>query len=364
MTRQAVGAEGNRVTPRATPAVEPSPGVARRNPSVPESEADRLIAQAHASTSSAQSEADFTGIIETCRRARAMQPSPVTAQYASELASWAFKRRGQLKAEAGRDEQAICDFDAAIRADETRWRAVHNRGVLLAQAGEFEKAFDDFNRTIAINPEFAKAYSNRAALFVVAGNFTPALQDYARAIRLDPTLAVAHRGRGRACHLVGQLDEAIDHYDEAVRLAPDDAYAVASRADVLTDLARYAEAAAEYERAIALDPNSSEACSGSAWLLATCPDSSVRNPKLALERAAAAVALGDNRRAASFDTLAAAQANAGDFTAALDTIRQAVQLAEADERAVYKERMLLYQHAKPYRIAAAGQVMQASYESR
>jgi tetratricopeptide (TPR) repeat protein len=249
-----------------------------------------------------------------------------------------------------------------VRADDKCWRAIHNRGVLLAQDGHFEKAFDDFNRTIELNPEFAKAYSNRGALYVVANDLPAALADYGRAIELDPNLAIAHRGRGRVCHLLGQLDEAIAHYDAAVQLAPEDGYAVASRADLLTDLGRYVDAAADYDLAIEIDPQSAHAYSGSAWLLATCPDDAVRDPQLAIERARMAIELSGKDDAVSFDTLAAAQASAGDFTAAAQTVRQAIDLATADERGVYQDRLSLYQHAKPYRIAPLRQVTQASYE--
>jgi tetratricopeptide (TPR) repeat protein len=234
--------------------------------------------------------------------------------------------------------------------------------VLLAQNGHFEKAFDDFTRTIQCNPTFAKAYSNRGALFVVAGNVESAIQDYKRAIELDPDIAVAYRGLGRACHLDGQLDEAITHYNAAVRLSPNDAYAIASRADVMTDLGRYEEASVEYDRAIKVDPNSSHANSGSAWLLATCPDDAIRNPTLALERAQAAIKFAGGEDAASFDTLAAAQANMGNFAAAQKTGEQAVRLASPSEKEAYEERLTLYQRGKPYRLEPIEEVVQASHQ--
>ena len=345
---------------RKSPTAATSPASAAAGPQSP---AEQLVAQAHAWSAKAQSEEEFSRIIETCRRARASQPSEVAAKYANDLAGWALNRRGQLKAETGRTQEAILDFDDAIRADAQCWRAVHNRGVLLAQAGNFEKAFDDFNRTIQINPDFGKAYSNRGALFVVAGNLNGALEDYGRAIECDPNLAVAHRGRGRVCHLLGRLEEAIAHYDAAVQLAPSDAYAVASRADLLTDLGRYVDANAEYEQAMELDPNSVHAYSGSAWLLATCPDSAVRNPKLAIERAQASMELSGKKDAVSFDTLAAAQASAGDFTAASQTVRQAMELASPAERDIYQDRLSMYQHSKPYLIAPVRPVSQASYQA-
>ena len=329
----------------------------------PKTPADRLIVHAHELAARAESEDDFSQIIETCRRARASQASAPLGDYANQLSAWAFNRRGQLKAEAGRTQEALLDFDDAIRANPQLWRALHNRGVLRAQTGQFEPAFDDFNLTIEFNPEFAKAYSNRAALFVVAGDLPAALEDYGRSIELDPNLAVAHRGRGRVCHLLGQLDESLDHYDAAVQLAPKDAYAIASRADLLTDLGRYVDAAEGYNRAIGLDPNSANAYRGSAWLLATCPDSSVRDARLAVERAELAIQLDGKDDAVSFDTLAAAQASAGDFSAAMQTLRQAIEIAPDNERDAYQDRLMLYQRAKPYRIAPVRDVAQVSYEA-
>jgi tetratricopeptide (TPR) repeat protein len=327
----------------------------------PGSPAEALLAEAHKLSANAESAHDYSQIIESCRRALVSKPSAAVADYANNLAAWALNRRGQLKAEAGQIQEAILDFEDAIRADADCWRAVHNRGVLLAQAGQFEKAFDDFNRTIQIKQDFAKAYSNRGALFVVANNLSAALADYGRAIELDTNLAVAHRGRGRVCHLLGKLDEAIAHYDAAVQLAPEDSYAVACRADLLTDLGRYVDANAEYNHAIELDPKSVHAFSGSAWLLATCPDKAIRNPALAIERANKSIELSGKWDAMSFDTLAAAQASAGDFATAVKTMRRAIEMAEADERDVYQDRLAMYSHAKPYRIAPVRPVTQASY---
>jgi tetratricopeptide (TPR) repeat protein len=349
----------------APPASNAPPSAAVQRQPLAATPADRIVAQAHAFSNKAKTEQDYSQIIETCRRALASQPSPATSKYTSNLTAWAFNRRGQLKAEAGHDKDAILDFDDAIRADATCWRAVHNRGVLLAQAGQFEKAFDDFSRTIQVNPQFGKAYSNRAALFMVANNLNAASKDYNRAIELDPNLAVAHRGYGRVCQLMGHTEEAINHYDAAVQLAPSDAYAAACRADLLTDVGRYSDALSEYNRALQLDPKSTQANSGSAWLLATCPDSALRDPQLALERAQSAIELGGQKDAIGFDSLAAAQASAGDFAAAMQSIHKAIELAPADERDAYRERLATYQAAKPYRIAPVERVaLQVSYETK
>jgi tetratricopeptide (TPR) repeat protein len=88
----------------------------------------------------------------------------------------------------------------------------------------------------------------------------------------------------------------------------------------------------------------------------------VRNPQLALERAQQAAQLDRKSDSTTFDTLAAAQASAGDFQAAAQSIRRAIELAPPSERSVYQDRMQLYRQSKPYRIAPVHPVQQAAFE--
>jgi tetratricopeptide (TPR) repeat protein len=326
------------------------------------SPAAQLLVQVHALADKANSEDDFSQVYTACQRVMANQPNATEAGFAKQLAAWSLNRRGQIKASGGRSDDALADFSTAIQLDPQLWRAIHNRGVLMAQAGQFDKAFDDFNRTTELNPQFAKAYSNRAALFVVAGQMEPALADYRRACELDPSLEVAQRGCGRTCHMMGHLDEASQHLNRAIELAPNDAASFTSRADLFTDLGNYAEAQADYDHALKLDGKSAEACRGSAWLLATCPDSSIRNPDVAIHRAELAVKMERKPDPTTFDTLAAAQAAAGDFAAATQTIRHAIELAPPSERAVYQDRLSMYRQSTPFQIAPLPGVRQAEYQ--
>jgi tetratricopeptide (TPR) repeat protein len=320
-----------------------------------------ILLQAHQLAETSRSEADFSRIYALCQQIPARTATAEEAAFGRQLAAWALNRRGQFRARAGNNEAAMADFGSAIRIDAKCWRALHNRGVLLAQAGQFEPAFDDFHQTIELSPNFAKAYANRGALYVLAGELEPGLADYRQAAELDPNFAIAQRGCGRTCHMLGRVDEALEHLTRAIELAPQDAAALASRGDLLTDLGQYEAAASDYEQALAINQNYADAYRGSAWLLATCPDGTVRNPGVALERAQKAVKLERKPDATTFDTLAAAQASAGDFRAAMQTIRRAIELAPPSERSVYQDRMQMYRQSKPYRIEPLASVQQAGY---
>jgi hypothetical protein len=90
-----------------------------------------------------------------------------------------------------------------------------------------------------------------------------------------------------------------------------------------------------------------------AWLAATCPEEKYRNAKLALERAQQAASMTQGKVWEVLDTLAAAQAENGDFSAAVATSEQALTLgADAAIHAGVRDRMELYQSRQQYRMPA------------
>lgn len=107
--------------------------------------------------------------------------------------------------------------------------------------------------------------------------------------------------------------------------------------DRLTVLRMFAEADM-------LDP---EPLNEFAWLLATHPDSKIRNPQLAVHFASQAVSLEDPLNWMYVDTLAAAYASAGDFDSAALEQQRAIDLNyEKDEGA--DERLDLYRSGRNY----------------
>ncbi len=327
----------------------------------PSRKAIELLTEANRLSTTADDEAEYTTILQMCHHVLAIDEAPSAVDYSHNLASWALNRRGEVKSDQGRVKEARLDFEDALRLDPSRWRAIHNRGVLSAQSGRFADAFDDFNRTIEMNPEFAKAYSNRGALYVQAGKLEKASEDYRQAIALDPDLAVAHKGRARVCHMQGQFNLALRHFDAAVQLAPSDARIVNNRGDLLTDMGRYREAMRCYEAAIELDSSLHVAVRNLAWLQATCPDKQCRAPQQAVSNASRAMQICSQPGDLEYDTLAAAQAAAGDFSAALKTIDRAIEVAADDDKPNYQWRRGLYQRGQPYITEPASSIQQASY---
>lgn len=148
---------------------------------------------------------------------------------------------------------------------------------------------------------------------------------FRRALAVTERNDIAHAHLGAALLARGQGTLAVQHWEEAVRLRPDFL----------------------------------EAANNLAWLLATSPDPALRDPERALavaEGAADLVAPGRDPRAGSraavLDTLAAAQAAAGRFGAAVATAESALAVAEAEGSAPLaaelRARLTLYRAGAPF----------------
>ena len=108
-----------------------------------------------------------------------------------------------------------------------------------------------------------------------------------------------------------------------------------------------------YKR-INLDPNLLALMNQTAWVLATCPDASIRNGTEALALAQRVVKASRGKDPSILDTLAAAYAEVGRFSEAAQTARQALVIATQQEGTQpvvegLKARLALYEANAPFR---------------
>jgi protein O-mannosyl-transferase len=174
-------------------------------------------------------------------------------------------------------------------------------------------------------------------------------------VRSYPTrwrYAEVHNNLGSALARLGRLDEALASFQKAVRLQPDDAEAHSNLGNLLTERGRYDEALAHYHTALNSNRDDAETLNNLAWLLATCPQPSLRNGAEAIEVAQRAKRLAGGQRADLLDTLAAAYAEAGRFSEALKAARQALDLARQQNQQELvdglRARIALYEVGQPF----------------
>ena len=134
---------------------------------------------------------------------------------------------------------------------------------------------------------------------------------------------------GEALQQLGRLDSARPYLERALEIRPNFAGAHYKLANLLLQQGWVSAAVAHYQRALKLQPDSMQACNNLAWVMATCPAASFRDGPLAVTLAKRAEQLTASRNALVIGTLAAAQAEAGNFAKAIAAAGRARQLASA-----------------------------------
>ena len=122
---------------------------------------------------------------------------------------------------------------------------------------------------------------------------------------------------------------AVSHQElEKVEVPPADATAA--------DLAKVSQTLRELRNAILLKPDSVDTLNNLAWILATTPHATLRNPAEAVLLAEKADALTQGSNVAILDTLGVTYASANRFDKATETARKAIILAESkkDEQSI------------------------------
>jgi len=213
-------------------------------------------------------------------------------------------------------------------------------------------AVSDYNRAAVIMEKAQKAFAN--------ADYTTAIRYYTEVIAADPDFSDeiyssdALYSRAAAYNNTGYFSKAITDYSRYLKLNPDSGDAYYSRAHAYEGKGEYAEAIADYNHAISLGPTTQigtvEVYNDLAWLLATCPQAKFRDGKQAVVNAKAAWETSMERSSFVMDTLAAANAETGDFTSAVKWEQKFLARPQLSDEEMKQGRkyLLLYESGRPF----------------
>jgi tetratricopeptide (TPR) repeat protein len=167
-------------------------------------------------------------------------------------------------------------------------------------------------------------------LLAEQGKLKDAIACFREAIRVKPSYATGHNDLGTALKMQGQLNEAITHYREAIRREPVFALAHFNLGTARVDQEKYDEAIRCYREAIRLKPDYAAAHNNLAWLRATCPNVTYRDPREALSHAKTLIKLAPGDGGA-WNTLGVAQYCNGEWKAAIEALTKSIRLHKGGE---------------------------------
>ncbi len=218
-------------------------------------------------------------------------------------------------------------------------------------AGNIPAALRDVERALKLQPGFPKAMLLRASLLGKAGRYDPALADLNTLLKAHPDNPEVLIQMAAVYQASRQFHKALSAYDQLLKSDPKNAAAYQGRATSYLGLGKPLEAIANYDAALKIEPQNSDLLNNRAWVLATSPDSNVRDGNRAVELAKLACARTAYLRAEFISTLAAAYAEAGDFQSAISWSQRAVEICAERLREQMMRQIETFQSRKPWREA-------------
>jgi tetratricopeptide (TPR) repeat protein len=214
--------------------------------------------------------------------------------------------------------------------------AHNNLGVLLGRRGQVDQSLQHFEAALAIRlqhrtPRYdlsqAIYHTNIADVLRKKGQVDDAIRHAQTALALQPNYGYGLSTLAGALMDKGRVDEAIPLYRQALEIYRADPETEVNFAAALLQKGMSEEAVAHFEKALSFDPNNLKALNNLAWVYATSPDPSLRNGPKAVALAERAVRISGVENPFYLHKLAAAYAEAGDFSQALAVAERALQLA-------------------------------------
>jgi tetratricopeptide (TPR) repeat protein len=252
----------------------------------------------------------------------------------------------------GDGKVAVESYKRALMADPSREIIFRQLAQLLIQLGRGEEARKIGERLMNAQPQsldYAISYGN---LLSSLGQFDAAVAHIQSIIAELPTHPAPHYALATVYLDHNELDKAKAALETVLAHQPDHEHAHLMLLDIARRKGDHAAAIAHARAGLAESPDSVLIGNSLAWMLATCPEASLRDPQAAVELAEKVATRSQRAMPNYLDTLACAYASAGRFDDAVRVAREAVDLAGAQDQpdlaAEFGSRVSLFESKQAY----------------
>lgn len=306
----------------------------------------------------AKAHSNFGSALANCGRIEEAMPHFQKAVEIDPTCAEAHNGLGSVLSALGCEEAAERHLQKALEIDANYAEAHNNLGSMLMRYGRVDEAVAEFRRALQLKPGSAEFHCNLGLTLRSLGRLDEAAAEFRRTLQLKPGFGEAHGNLGGILYLQDKLAEAMGHFQEHLELNPTSEMARQNFALAVGRLRGPPEALAHWRWWIDFYPDDTELLSGAAWQLAAGADGSLRNGKEAVDLALRAVELTGEQDPTVLGTLAAAYAEAGQYSDAVQTARRAADLAMRQKKPELAESIKtavrLYETGKPYHAARGG----------
>jgi tetratricopeptide (TPR) repeat protein len=245
-----------------------------------------------------------------------------------------------------RRQRELLSASAAVIISVLSWRA-------WIQTSYWRDSETLFTHALAVTSNNDVAENNLGIVFLRKGKLDDAISLLQAAVDLRPENSPAHENLAKALLQKGQVADALVHYRKLLELQPDNIEVHNIVGTVLIQQGQAREAVEEWQKVLAIRPDNGNAMSNLAWVFAASPDDSLRDGPQAVQLAEQALRISGGRIPIIFRTLAAAYAENGQFSEAIETARRGSDLANSQGNSGLATELqgsiALYQAGRPLR---------------
>jgi tetratricopeptide (TPR) repeat protein len=125
--------------------------------------------------------------------------------------------------------KALDNLEEMLLKSKDEALAHSKQGIALHKKNELEQAIAEYDQAVKLYPRSAEVYYNRGLAYRQKDNMDQALLDYTQAILLDPKYIPAYANRGYAFYKLGDFDRALADFDKILEFDPANAEAKKSK---------------------------------------------------------------------------------------------------------------------------------------
>lgn len=249
-------------------------------------------------------------------------------------------------------KNSVALWEHTLRVTKNNYMAHHDLGVALRERDRLDEALLQFQAALSIK-ENPLSHFEASRVFELQQKTNSAIAELEASIRQAPRWPRAREQLALLLAQNGNADGALKHYAELLEAFPNRGDIHIRMALLLAANGHFSEAIQHYRDALHVNPNDLITLNNLAWLLCTNPDPLLRNGTEAAELATRACTLTSWQDPLFIATLAAAQAELGNYQQATGLATQARSIAMAagqkDAAAQYENLRNVVAAGKPFR---------------
>jgi tetratricopeptide (TPR) repeat protein len=159
--------------------------------------------------------------------------------------------RGQL-------DQAVAQFQRALEIDPKNGDAHCYMGIALYQMGRLNDGVEQLHEALAIDPYDVSAHTNLGLALAQEGEAEQAMAQFQAALESDPNSVQAHYEFGNALARSGRQDEAAEQFKKALQIKPDHFEARTNLGVIFLHKGLFDQAIGQFKLAAQLRPDSAD----------------------------------------------------------------------------------------------------------